>query len=131
MIFILCCACARGQSNLMNEVQNLTEIEIHGKFHLIKSGVESGHIKTLMRYEIYSVDSLDFKRLLFLTKNNQNFKEGRYYLNLELDSYCRNNNLEVLNLSNSMVSQNEYDRCYFIYLFSDYRTFAICKVNNS
>jgi hypothetical protein len=59
---------------------------------------------------------------------NERFNEGKYYLNIELDDYLNQNNLDII--SKSSITENQYDKTYRVYLLSDRKTFAICKVNH-
>lgn len=97
---------------------------------LIQTGKEKGFLEPLMTYGIFKFDSLNFKNLQESIMNSEKFKPGRYYLNIELDDYLLNNNLEIINMSKSLITENKFDKTYHIYLLSDMNTFAICKVNH-
>lgn len=103
-----------------NEIENLT---------LVQKGKEDGFPDSLMAYEIYNVDSKDFEYLYISVLKNEEFKEGSYYLNIELDDYLIDNKLEVINMDNSLIFENEYDSNYYLYLLSDRQRFVVCKVN--
>jgi hypothetical protein len=97
---------------------------------LIQSGKDSGFLEPLMEFGIFRVDSTAFGILENTIVTSERFKEGSYYLNVELDDYLLKNNLDILNMSKSSITENKYDKTYHLYLLSDRKTFAICKVNH-
>ena len=128
LISLACCR--EKQSKLFEEVKYLAELEGLGEAVLIQYGEEDGFLEPLMTYGLFSIDSVDFEKLLNAVRNNENFKAGSYYLNVELDAYLSKNELEILNMSNSLITRNKYDNTYYLYLLSDNKSFAICKVNH-
>jgi len=97
---------------------------------LIQGGKEKGFLEPLMTYGIFKFDSLDFKKLQQSIMDSEKFISGNYYLNIELDDYLLKNKLEILNMANSIITENKYDNTYHVYLLSDKNTVAICKVNH-
>jgi len=100
------------------------------KLTLIKSGKESGFLEPMMEYSLFKIDSLAFQNLENSIITSEKFKEGSYYLNIELDDYLYQNNLDILNMSKSSITENHYDKTYYLYLLSDRKSFAICKINH-
>ena len=41
----------------------------------------------------------------------------------------QNKNLDILNMSKSLITKNKYDNNYYLYLLSDRKTIAVCKIN--
>lgn len=126
LIFVSC----RTETKLFDEVDEMVEFNRVYKPILIQSGKESGFLEPLMEYGIFRIDSTAFGSLEKSIVTSGSFKEGSYYLNIELDDYLNHNNLGITNMSKSSISENQYDRTYFLYLLSDRKTFAICKVNH-
>ncbi|MGB1248552.1 MAG: hypothetical protein ACPG4Z_06670, partial [Chitinophagales bacterium] len=89
---------------------------------------ESGFLEYLMEYSLFRIDSLDFQNLENSILTSERFNEGKYYLNTELDNYLNKNNLEII--STFSITEKQYDKTYYIYLLSDRKTFAICKINH-
>jgi len=122
-------ACQFKQSSLFDEVNRLAEFEGVGEPTLIQYGEEDGYREPIMAYAIYKVDAHDFINMENSMMQNENFEAGSYYLNIELNEYLQKNHLKILNMSNSQITQNKYERIYYVYLLSDRQTFVICKVN--
>jgi len=127
---VLLASCQANQSGLYDEVSQMAGFDKIGKPELIQYGKEEGFFKPIMTYGIFKVDSHDFEKLLSSIMKNEKFKAGSYYLNIELDDYMRKNNLDILNISRSEITQNKYTNTYRIYLLSDRQTFVICKINH-
>ena len=100
------------------------------KTTLIQSGKESGFLEPMSEYSLYRIDSLDFENLESAILRNERFREGSFYFNIELNDYIYNNALDIINMSNSSISENRYDNTYYLYLLSDRKTFAVVKVNH-
>ena len=66
----------------------------------------------MMEYAFFKIDSLAFDALEHDIITNDNFKQGRYYLNIELDDYLHLNNLDILNMPKSAITENQYDKTY-------------------
>jgi hypothetical protein len=123
-------SCQPSQNRLFEDVNKIAEFDGMDEPTLIQYGKEKGFWEPLMTYGIFKLDSLDFKNYQESIMNNKKFKSGSYYLNIELDDYILSNKLEILNIENSMITENEYDKTYHVYLLSDRNTVAICKVNH-
>lgn len=120
----------QAEIDLFDDVNKLAEFDKVYKPTLIKSGKESGFLEPMMEYSLFSIDSLAFQNLENSIMISERFKEGSYYLNIELDDYLYQNNLEILNMSKSSITENKYYKTYYLYLLSDRKTFAICKINH-
>ncbi len=126
LLFISC----QTDTQLLDELHAMAGIKSAFKSKLIKSGKENGFLKPMMEYSIYSIDSLAFQKLEKAIMTSEKFKEGIYYLNNELDDYLYRNKLDILNMSNSSITENRYDNSHYLYLLSDRKTFAVLKVNH-
>ncbi|QQX76391.1 MULTISPECIES: hypothetical protein [Aequorivita] len=129
-IALLFVGCQRD-TQLFDEVLAMAEFD--SNYHnitLIQSGKDRGFLKPMMEYLFYNVDSLAFQNLEKAIMTSEKFKEGNYYLNIELDDYLYQNKLDILNMSNSSITENKFDKTYYVYLLSDRKTFAVCKVNH-
>jgi hypothetical protein len=115
-------------TGLFDDVNEMAEFERVYNPTLIQSGKESGFLEPMMEYSLFSIDSLAFQNLENSILTNERFNEGKYYLNIELDDYLNQNNLDII--SKSSITENQYDKTYRVYLLSDRKTFAICKVNH-
>ncbi len=122
--------CQTEQTKLFDDVNQMAEFDRVYEPTLIKSGKESGFLEPLMEYGIFRIDSTAFETLESSIVTSERFKPGSYYLNIELDDYLYRNNLDIMNISKSSITENEYDKTYHLYLLSDRKTFAICKVNH-
>ena len=128
---LLLFSCEIKQSELFDDVNQMAGFGEFSEVTLIKNGKESGSfIEPLMEYGIFEIDKTDFKTLHNLVLNNEKFKEGQYYLNNELDDYLHKNNLGILNMPNCLITENKFENNYYIYLLSDEKSIAICKVNS-
>ena len=116
-------------SKLFDEVNEMAEFEGAYNPTIIKSGKEDGFLEPMMEYSLFSIDSLAFRNLENSIATSERFKEGSYYLNIELDDFLRQNNLDIVNMPKSLITENQYDKTYHVYLLSDRKSFAICKVN--
>jgi hypothetical protein len=116
-------------TEMFDDVIKLAEIDVVYKPTLIQSGREGGILEPVMEYSLFRIDSLAFQNLKNSIEKNERFKEGSYYLNIELDDYLNQNNFEILNISYSSITENQFDKTYYVYLLSDGRTFVVCKVN--
>lgn len=123
-------SCQQEPSELFDDVNQLAEFNRVYQPTLIQSGIESGFLEPLMQFGIFRIDSISFENLENSIVTSEKFTEGCYYLNIELDNYLGQNNLEILNMSKSSITENHFDKTYHLYLLSDRRTFAICKVNH-
>ena len=120
----------QSNTKLFDDIKNIVEFEREYMTTKIQSGKESGFIEPIMEFSIYKMDTLSFSNLEKEIQKNRSFKQGKYYLNIELDDYLKQRKLQILNMSKSLISDNHYDKTYHIYLFSDRKTFSICKVNH-
>ena len=126
LFFVSC----QTEIELFDDVNEMAEFDSVYRPTLIKSGKESGFLEPMMEYSLFRIDSLAFQNLENSIMKSDRFKEGRYYLNIELDDYLYQNNLDILNMSKSSIFENHYDKTYYLYLLSDRKTFAICKINH-
>ena len=126
LLFISC----QTDTELFDDVNEIAEFDRVYKPTLIQSGKESGFLEAMMEYSLFRIDSLAFQNLENSIMTSARFKEGSYYLNIELDGYLYQNNLDILNMSKSSITENQYDKTYYFYLLSDRKTFAVCKVNH-
>ena len=127
LFFIISC---RTDSKLFDEINEIADFNRVYEPTLIQSGKENGFIEPIIEYSLYRINSMDFQNLENSIITNERFEEAKYYLNIELDDYLHQNNLDILNMSKSSISENQYDKTYRLYLLSDRQTFAICKVNH-
>ncbi len=125
LIFFSC----QKETELFDDVNKIAQFNKVYKLVLIQSGEEIGFIEPLMEYSIFKVDSLSFQDLESSIARSDKFKEGSYYLNIELNDYLYNNKLDILNKSKSLITENHYTNIYYLYLLSDRQTFVVCKVN--
>ncbi|QSE97224.1 hypothetical protein [Fulvivirga lutea] len=126
----LLCSCQQEPSKLFDDVYQIAEFDRVYEPTLIHSGKESGFLEPLMQFGIFRIDSISFENLENSIVKSERFTEGSYYLNIELDNYLSENNLDILNMSKSSITENHFDKTYHLYLLSDRKTFAICKVNH-
>ncbi len=129
LISLLFASC-QSDPELFDEVNKMAEFDKVFNPTLIQYGKESGFIEPMMEYGIFEIDTVAFRSLQNSIQTSERFTEGKYYLNIELDDYIQKNNLEILNISKSSISENHYDKTYYLYLLSDRKTFSICKVNH-
>ena len=129
-VTFLIISCQKCPNELFNNVSEIAQLDKKIKPILIKSGLEEGFLEPLMEYEIYKLDSNNFKILEKKTNENKSFKQGAYYLNIELDDYIQDKELKIKNMSKSLVSNDSHQNTHYLYLLSDQQTFAICKVNH-
>ncbi|RUA31883.1 MAG: hypothetical protein DSY77_12355 [Bacteroidetes bacterium] len=123
-------SCQTEHTRLFDDVIQMAEFDRDYKPTLIQLGIENGLLEPLMQYGVYRIDSIAFEQLENSIESNERFKEGRYYLNIELDDFLLHNKLVILNMSHSLIAENNYDNTYYFYLLSDRKTFVICKVNH-
>jgi len=127
LISLLIIGCEKD-SKLFDEVNKMAQFDKIVSPKLIQSGNESGFLQPIMEYTIFEIDTIAFQSLENAILTNKRFKEGKYYLNIELDDYMQSNSLDIVNMSNSTISDS--DKTYHLYLLSDRLTFAVCKVNH-
>ena len=125
-LFVSC----QTDTELFDDVNEMAVFDRVYKPTLIQSGKESGFLEPMMEYSLFRIDSLAFQNLENSILTSDKFKEGSFYLNIELNDYIYNNDLEILNMSKSLITENQYDKTYYLYLLSDRKTFAVCKVNH-
>ena len=125
LLFVSC----QTDTELFDDVNEMAEFDRVYKPILIQSGKEHGFLEPMMEYSIFRIDSSEFQNLENFILTNYKFKEGTYYLNTELNDYIYNNDLDILNMSKSLITENKFDKNYYIYLMSDRKTFAVCKIN--
>ena len=123
-------SCQTKHTKLFDDVSQMAEFDRVYQPTLIQSGKENGFLEPLMQYGIYRIDSMAFEKLENSIVTNERFKEGSYYLNIELDDFLLHNNIDILNMSKSSITENQYEKTYYFYLLSDRKTFVICKVNH-
>lgn len=126
---ILSIVSCQRETTLFDNVCEIAQIEKNYNPTLIQSGKERGFLEPMMEYCLFKIDTVSFSKLENSVLKSQNFIKGTYYLNLELDEYLHLNKLKISNMSKSLVSHNSYDKTYLLYLLSDRKTIAICKVN--
>lgn len=124
ILFVSC----QTDTELFDDVNEMAEFNRAYNPTLIQSGKENGFLEPLMEYSLFRIDSLAFQNLENSILTSEGLNEGSYYLNIELDDYLHQNNLDIL--SKSSITENKYDQTYYVYLLSDRKTFAICKVNH-
>ena len=124
ILFVNC----QTDTELFDDVNEMAEFSRAYNPTLIKSEKENGFLEPLMEYSLFRIDSLALQNLENSILTSEGFNEGSYYLNIELDDYLHQNNLDVL--FKSSITENKYDQTYYVYLLSDRKTFAICKVNH-
>lgn len=125
LLFISC----QTETELFDDVNKITEFDRDYELTLIKSGKESGFLEPMAEYSLFTVDTSDFRSLENSVMTNYNFKEGTFYFNIELKDYIYENDLYIINMAQSLITENKYDKVYYLYLLSDRKTIAICKVN--
>ncbi|MPQ49244.1 hypothetical protein GCQ56_19765 [Marinifilum sp. N1E240] len=125
-LFVSC----QTDTKLFDDVSEMAVFDRVYKPTLIQSGNESGFLEPMMEYSLFRIDSLDFQNLETSILTSDKFKEGSFYLNIELNDYIYNNDLDILNMTKSLITENQFDKTYYLYLMSDRKTFAVCKVNN-
>jgi hypothetical protein len=126
ILFVSC----QTDTELFDDVNEMAEFERVYQPTLIQSGKENGILEPMAEYSLFRIDSLEFQSLENSISTNNKFKEGTFYFNIELNDYIYNNDLDILNMSKSLITENKYDKTYYIYLLSDRKTFAVCKVNH-
>lgn len=124
-------------TQLFDDITKMAQLDRVYKPTLIQSGKEDAFeniflnfiTKPMMEYNIFRINSLEFQNLEKAILKNDKFKEGSFYFNIELNDYIYNNDLGIINMSKSFITNNKYQTNYYIYLLSDRKTFAVCKVN--
>ena len=116
-------------TELFDDVKEMAHLDRDYNPSLIQSGEESGFIEPMAEYSLYRVDSSEFQDLENSILTNERFKKGTFYFKTELNDYIHSNDLDILNMSKSSITENQYDKTYYLYLMSDRKTFAVCKVN--
>jgi hypothetical protein len=124
-LFISC----QTRTELFDDVNELAEFDRDYKLTLIQSGKESGFLEPMAEYSLFTVDTSDFRSLENSVFTNDKFKEGTFYFNIELNDYIYENDLDIINMSKSLITENKNDKVYYLYLLSDRKTIAVCKVN--
>ena len=124
MLFVSC----KTETELFDDIKEFAEFDSEYNLTLIQSGEESGFIEPLMEYSLFALDSAEFRNLENSVLTNAKFKEGQFYLNIELHDYIYENNLDITNMSKSLITENKYDNNYYLYLLSDRKTIAVCKI---
>ncbi|SRX76527.1 hypothetical protein [Aequorivita antarctica] len=130
IVAILSFVSCKTDTELFDEVNEMAQFDKVYKPTLIQSGKESGFLEPMAEYSLFRIDSLDFRNLENSILANDRFKEGSFYFNIELNDFIYNNDLEIVNMSKSLITENEYDKIYYLYLLSDRETFAVYKVNH-
>ncbi|CAM3555459.1 hypothetical protein [Aequorivita lipolytica] len=130
IIAILSFVSCKTDTELFDEVNEMAQFDKVYKPTLIQSGKESGFLEPMAEYSLFRIDSLYFRNLENSILANDRFKEGSFYFNIELNDFIFNNDLEIVNMSKSLITENEYDKTYYLYLLSDRETFAVYKVNH-
>lgn len=130
IVALLSFVSCQTDTELFDDVNKTVQFDRVYNPTLIQSGEESAFLEPLMEYSIFRIDSLEFQSLENSILKNDMFKEGTYYLNIELNDYIYNNDLEILNMTKSLITDNQYDSSYSLYLLSDRKTFVIIKVNH-
>jgi len=126
ILFISC----QTDTELFNEVNKIAEFNGVYEPILIESGKEDGFFDNMMEYNILKIDTLSFRNLQNSIDTSDKFDKGKYYLNIGLDDYINRNGLDILNMSKSLVTENQFDKSYNLYLMSDRKTLVICKINH-
>ncbi|XWN38290.1 MAG: hypothetical protein ROO71_04985 [Balneola sp.] len=124
-LFVSC----QTKTELFDDVNKLAEFDRNYELTLIQSGKESGFLEPMAEYSLFTVDTSDFQSLENSVLTNDKFKEGTFYFNIELNDYIYENELDIINMSKSLITENKYDKVYYLYLLSDRKTIAVCKVN--
>ena len=124
-LFVSC----QTKTELFDDVNEIAEFDRDYELTLIQSGKESGFLEPMAKYSLFMVDTSDFRRLENSVLTNDKFKEGTFYLNNDLNDYIYENDLDIINMSKSLITENKYDKVYYLYLLSDRKTIAVCKVN--
>ena len=125
ILFVSC----QTKTELFDDVNEIAEFDRDYELTLIQSGKESGFLEPMMEYSLFTVDTSDFRRLENSVLTNDKFKKGTFYLNNDLNDYIYENDLDIINMSKSLITENKYDKVYYLYLLSDRKTIAVCKVN--
>jgi len=126
ILFISC----QTDTKLFDDVNKIAEFKGTYEPILIQAGKESGFLDNMMEYNILKIDTLSFQNLQNSIDTSKKFEQGRYYLNIELDDYINKNELDILNMSKSLITENQFDKTYNLYLMSDRKTLVICKINH-
>jgi hypothetical protein len=129
-VAILSFVSCKTDTELFDDVNEMAQFDKVYKPTLIQSGKENGFLEPMAEYSLFRIDSLDFRKLENSILTNDRFKKGSFHFNIELNDYIYNNDLEIINMSKSLITENEYDKTYYLYLLSDRETFAVCKVNH-
>jgi hypothetical protein len=124
-LFVSC----QTKTELFDDVNEIAEFDRDYELTLIQSGKESGFLEPMAKYSLFMVDTSDFRRLENSVLTNDKFKEGTFYLNNDLNDYIYENDLDIINMSKSLITENKYDKVYYLFLLSDRKTIAVCKVN--
>ena len=124
-LFVSC----QTKTELFDDVNEIAEFDRDYELTLIQSGKESGFLEPITKYSLFTVDTSDFRRLENSVLTNDKFKKGTFYLNNDLNDYIYENELDIINMSKSLITENKYDKVYYLYLLSDRKTIAVCKVN--
>ncbi len=122
--------CQRENMRLFDDINEMANFDRVYQPSLIQQGKENGFLEPLMQFAIYKIDSTSFERLERFIISSKKFKQGHYYLNLELDDFLQDNDLKILNMSKSLIAKNPYYEIYYFYLLSDRKTFIICQVDS-
>jgi hypothetical protein len=117
------------KTELFDDVNEIAEFDRDYELTLIQSGKESGFLEPMAKYSLFTVDTSDFRRLENSVLTNDKFKEGTFYLNNDLNDYIYENDLDIINMSKSLITENKYDKVHYLFLLSDRKTIAVCKVN--
>lgn len=125
-IFVSC----QTETELFNDVNEMAEFGRDYELTLIQSGKESGFLEPMAEYSLFEMDTSDFRSLENSVLTNDRFKEGTFYFNIELNDYIYENDLDIINMSKSLITKNKYDKIYYLYLLSDRKTIAVCKVKS-
>lgn len=96
IVTLLSIVSCQTDTELFDDVNKTVQFDRVYKPTLIQSGEESAFLEPLMEYSIFRIDSLEFQSLENSILKNDMFKEGSYYLNIELNEYIYNNDLEIL-----------------------------------
>lgn len=128
MIFLSC----QTEYELFDEVNQIAEIDTRYNLTSIKSGIEGSFLAPLNEYSIYKLDSNEFENLKHFIVTSEKFEQDNYYMNMILNDYIFRNNLEILNMSKSVIRKKGHPKTrYYVYLLSDRRTITICKTHHS
>lgn len=125
ILFVSC----QTDTELFDDVNEMAEFDRDYQPTLIQSGKDSGFLEPIAKYSIFMLNSLDFRNLENSVLTNDRFEEGTFYFNIELNDYIFENDLDIINMSKSLITENKYDKIYYLYLLSDRKTIAVCKVN--